>query len=471
MASVWGWIRSKYAGNVTVTEDQKAEIEDLQKKLDLAYRDSQKNASFINELNRILKEDNDSESPKAQDDICRVIDDLQQNYDKLIETDRQNIRDLLEKNRGLEAYLGRLKGDYGTLEEIERQNSDLREKNRKLEEAHAARQKENDDKLKEVERQNSGLLENYQGLEAYAASLKANDEYQRIAYEKLAQEMLQAKQQHEAELVSLKRIHFRTVQDFDGGVEPINDDSIASRFATLRDAVDDWVRLSFNFSPQMTSPKFPREMEQTAQRLFSQRALGLGQISSADILKAIVWDVLETCVFQPWLFGLEEDLENSIRKMENIVETLGPDKTQEWRVYNILRLRNSPQINQSKETRINEIVDKALGILSSITEPREDRISPDVRLQKLRSIIRSAAELATELKTQKAVFEVEYGVEPDVAFDPEAMLEIQFKEEPEALKARRAMVSCVISRGWIKKGGGGNVDDLCRICLARVKAV
>ncbi|KAL7275872.1 hypothetical protein RUND412_001149 [Rhizina undulata] len=97
----------------------------------------------------------------------------------------------------------------------------------------------------------------------------------------------------------------------------------------------------------------------------------------------------------------------------------------------------------------------ALGILSSTAEPREDRCSPNARLdQNLRSIVKSAAKLATELKTQKAVFEIERGVEPDT------MVEIQFKEGPQKLQARGAMFSCVISRGWIKKGGDGNGEDL-----------
>ncbi|KAL7275883.1 hypothetical protein RUND412_001160 [Rhizina undulata] len=448
--------RLKKSGN----KAQKA-IEDLRAR----------NASFLNRLNGILKCDFDPESPTAQDDICGVINDREQNYEKSKETEQLN-SDLLEENRALkEAHAVRLKEDEDKFKESERQISDLREKHGKSEEAHAVRLKEYDDKLKEVERQNSRLLENYRKLEAYTAGLKESCKNQRIAYEKLSQEMVQAGLDHEAELASLQRVHFRAVQELDGGVKPMIDDSIASRFAALRDDVDDWTRINFKLMSRMTSPKFPGEMEQTVRRLFSETALGLGQISSPEILQAVFWNILETRVFQPWLFGLEDDLENSIKKMEDSLETLSPAKTQEWRVYNIMRLRNSPKINQSKESRINEIVETTIGIISSIAEPREDRSSPETRLQMLRSIVSSAAELATELKTQKAVFEVDQRVEPDVAYDPEAMVEIQFKEEPEELQARGAMVICVLSRGWIKKSGDGNVDDWCRICPAKVKAV
>ncbi|KAL7267120.1 hypothetical protein RUND412_010306 [Rhizina undulata] len=401
-----------------------ASLENKLSEKDLALRDQQSNSEFQRRVLQIIQWPYDTNSPISQDDICGHINDL------------RNTAILLEKN--VKAYNDNLKKE-------KRRVNDLLQKHQQVNEAYEE------------------LLREYQ------ENRRISDERVFRVEEKYRLEMLRKEEGHEAELMNLKREHFRTVREMDWGVESMNDDSIANRFTALRDYVADWTRISFKHWSRMTSLEFPREV--MVSQLFSRNALRDGKLSTPEIVQAVLWGILETHVFQPWLFGLEDDLENAMKKMENSVETLEPAITQEWRVYNIMRLRNAPQIKHHRESRIDQIVDMTLSILSSVVEPRDDKISPAARRQKLRLIVSSAAELATELKTQKAVFEIDQSVEPDVAYDPEAMSEIQFKEEPEELQARRAMVSCVISRGWIKKGGGGNMDDWCRICLGMVKVL
>ncbi|KAL7275882.1 hypothetical protein RUND412_001159 [Rhizina undulata] len=393
---------------------------------DSALRDQQTNSEFQRRVLRIIQWPYDTNSPISQDDICARINDLRNSailnetnvkaYNKTIKEEKKRYKDLLQKNQQLNEVCEELSRKY--------------QENRRI------------------------LEERFFWME---------EEYQ--------QKMIKKEEEHEAELMSLKRAHFRTVRELDWGVEPMNDDSIASRFTALRDDVADWTRISFKHLPRMISPEFPPAIVPLVGQMFSRKALRNGKFSSAEIIQVILWYILETNVFRPWLFGLEDPVEQSMRRIEDSVNTLDPTKTQEWRVYNIMRLRDTPQICQGRESLINEIVDGTLDCLSSIVELREDRISPDARLEKLRSIISSAGELATELKTQKAVFEMDQSVKPRVAFDPEAMTEIQFKEEPEELQARGAVVSGVISKGWIKKRGDGTVDELCRICSAMVKVV
>ncbi|KAL7266971.1 hypothetical protein RUND412_010464 [Rhizina undulata] len=122
---------------------------------------------------------------------------------------------------------------------------------------------------------------------------------------------------------------------------------------------------------------------------------------------------------------MERDVEHSMRSTETLVDAADSTKTQEWRVYNIMRVRNSPEIRHGRESRIVESADWANITLSSISGLEEDRIDPQERLIKLHSIFTSAANLATDLKTQKSVFELDQRVEPDVPYDPLSMTEIQ----------------------------------------------
>ncbi|KAL7266970.1 hypothetical protein RUND412_010463 [Rhizina undulata] len=101
------------------------------------------------------------------------------------------------------------------------------------------------------------LLEKYERLnEAHKKLEEEYHEYRENAFrieEEHYHAVLDKEAECEAKLVALKRTHLRSTRISDWGIQPISDDTIASRLAALRDDVAHLARISFKHVPSVAS--------------------------------------------------------------------------------------------------------------------------------------------------------------------------------------------------------------------------
>jgi hypothetical protein len=142
------------------------------------------------------------------------------------------------------------------------------------------------------------------------------------------------------------------------------------------------------------------------------------------------------------------------------------EKTDYWRAYTASLLFQHPdtqkKIGSSAEFVSQDLLDNVLVKLQS----GEVKLHPE-SFGHLVKIFESAIILAAELKCQRACYEIESGIVPGVRYDKSRMRDVGGEADDEDDESSW-IVTCVLSKGWIKRPFHGSSDGPVRICKARV---
>lgn len=148
------------------------------------------------------------------------------------------------------------------------------------------------------------------------------------------------------------------------------------------------------------------------------------------------------------------------------------DKAEFWKAYTTsLMYQNSEYMHHTLgDSFIDWHVWRLQNHLWLVSTQNAFEIVPQAdTFEKLKGFIRSVMVLAHDLQCQRGVYEFDHTVQLGDRYDESKMHDVKLTDMEDFEKdGKVAIVSCILSKGWVRKVYSGSVDiDAC-ICKARV---
>jgi hypothetical protein len=198
------------------------------------------------------------------------------------------------------------------------------------------------------------------------------------------------------------------------------------------------------------------------------------------VVMALVWDY----VFARYLFGLEREQRQRLKALEKQLSEIGPPRAvAHWRALTLTLLSQRPSFTQQCERDIEAVAQEVLDTLTAVLPPPSPSVETTLR-DSLHGVVRRAADLAIEMRTQRAEYlmlpplrpetDAQHGgVSRRVRFIAAMMNERSgATTSNEALEARGAVVRLVLFPLVVKRGtdlgDADDADDDVVVCPAQV---
>jgi hypothetical protein len=200
-------------------------------------------------------------------------------------------------------------------------------------------------------------------------------------------------------------------------------------------------------------------------------ALG-DRVGRRDVFVAVLMGLVSEYIFTRYLFGMDREHRQKLKTLQKQLTEIGPPRAvAHWRALTLTLLTQRPAFTQQRTRDTEAVAVEVFGTLSAILPP-----PPAVEatlLESLRGVLRKAADLAIEMRTQRAEYVMLPPLQPEadlVRFNAALMNERSgATTSNEALEARGAVVRLVLFPPVIKRGNDmGEGDDKVVVCPAQV---
>lgn len=196
------------------------------------------------------------------------------------------------------------------------------------------------------------------------------------------------------------------------------------------------------------------------------------RVGRRDVFVAVVMGLVWEFIFTRYLFGLDRDHRQKLKSLQKQLTEIGPPRAvAHWRALTLTLLTRRPAFAQQRADDIEAVAVEVLGTLAAMLPPPP--AAKATLLGSLRGVLRKAADLAIEMRTQRAEYVMLPPLQPEadhVRFNAALMNERSgATTSNEALEARGAVVRLVLFPPVVKRGNDlGEGDDKVVVSQAQV---
>ncbi|KAK3075400.1 hypothetical protein LTR53_001331 [Teratosphaeriaceae sp. CCFEE 6253] len=433
----------------------------------------------------------------AQEDVERRHDatNYQQDVNSQAMRDGLETRDLELREREVEinriqAMLQPLREEIDRLNEI---NGGLMEANRNLvddtngryatlqaEHAEAHQQWQSSSRELEKSRQDQSQLTSSMrdaiGAQLASALADKNAEIRQLREElDIAAEQIRALQ---VQIQSSKSTEFLTVRDedyFDGACQK------------LCQHVQQWVlrfsKLSDNrvcrLSTELRDDKIENRLDNAILDGSDVDKLLGDRIKRRDVFMSVVMTMVWEYVFTRYLFGMDREQRQKLKALEKILAETGPPRAiAQWRATTLTLLSKRPDFARQCSLDTEAVGHEVFALLSALLPPPSN--AEQQLLASLQKVIGVAADLAIEMRTQRAEYIMLPPLQPEYDTNGDLVRKVHFNaslmnersglfSSNEGLEQDRAVVKMVLFPLVVKKGDEyGQGEEEIVVCPAQV---
>lgn len=141
------------------------------------------------------------------------------------------------------------------------------------------------------------------------------------------------------------------------------------------------------------------------------------------------------------------------------------EKAEYWRAYTKSLLFQNPQTKEG----LTQVAQMATELIECLHSVQNEGVFRPGYIGLVEDSIKSSMTLAAEIKCQRGAYELDSSVHLGDPFDETKMVNVIFSDDYEV--GTEAIVSGIVSNGWVRKSYAGSTDIEARICKARVVVV
>lgn len=203
------------------------------------------------------------------------------------------------------------------------------------------------------------------------------------------------------------------------------------------------------------------------------------RVRRRDVFMAVVMTMIWEYIFTRYLFGMDREQRQKLKALEKQLSEIGPrPAVAHWRALTLTLLAKRPAFAEQRVRDTEAVALEIMGTLSQLLPPPQSAESQ--LTESLRGVLRRAANLSIEMRTQRAEYvmlpplQPEYDAQGDLArqvvFNASLMNERSGAfSSNEPLEAQGAVVRLVLFPLVVKKGNDfGSGDDEIVVCPAQV---
>ncbi|TKA83723.1 hypothetical protein B0A55_00273 [Friedmanniomyces simplex] len=462
----------------SVRKRQSMHITDLESKLDQLVSENQalQDAKYDVERNH--------EATSYQQDVnSQAMREALETRDLQLHEKEVEIGRILAMLQPLREEIDRLNEINGGLTEANRNlvdDTNGRYATLQAEHAQAHEQWQNTSRDLEVARQDQNQLTSTMrdAIAAQIASALAdkNAEIRRLREElDIATEQIRSLQ---VQIQSSKSTEFLTVRDedyFDGACQK------------LCQHVQQWVlrfsKLSDNricrLSTELRDDKIENRLDNAildgsdADKLLGDR------IKRRDVFMSVVMTMVWEFVFTRYLFGMDREQRQKLKTLEKILAETGPPRAiAQWRATTLTLLSKRPDFARQCALDTEAVAHEVFALLSALLPPPSN--AEQQLLASLQKVIGVAADLAIEMRTQRAEYIMLPPLQPEYDTNGDLVRKVHFNaslmnersglfSSNEGLEQDRAVVKIVLFPLVVKKGDEyGQGEEEIVVCPAQV---
>ncbi|KAL1967835.1 hypothetical protein VTN77DRAFT_2524 [Rasamsonia byssochlamydoides] len=203
------------------------------------------------------------------------------------------------------------------------------------------------------------------------------------------------------------------------------------------------------------------------------------RVRRRDVFMAVVMAMIWEYIFTRYLFGMDREQRQKLKALEKQLAELGPRRAvAHWRALTLTLLSKRPSFAQQRASDTEAVALEIMGTLSQLLPP--PATAEAQLLESLRGVLRRAADLAIEMRTQRAEYVMLPPLQPEYDAQGELARQVVFNASlmnersgatmsNEALEAQGAIVRLVLFPLVVKKGNDlGEGDEEIVVCPAQV---
>lgn len=205
------------------------------------------------------------------------------------------------------------------------------------------------------------------------------------------------------------------------------------------------------------------------------------RVRRRDVFMSVVMNMVNEFIFSRYLFGLDRDQRQKIKNLaKSLEEAASPSAIQHWRAITLSLLSKRPSFKAQRDRDTEAVAQEIFSTLARFLPP-PSALEAQI-LNSLRNVLNLAADLAVEMRTQRAEYMMlppltpEYDLTGDlkekVFFNAGLMNERSGETQSNAaLEQSRAVVRIVLFPLVVKRGderGVGGAEDELVVCPAQV---
>jgi hypothetical protein len=203
------------------------------------------------------------------------------------------------------------------------------------------------------------------------------------------------------------------------------------------------------------------------------------RVRRRDVFVAVVMAMIWEYVFTRYLFGMDRDQRQKLKALEKQLSDIGPRRAvAHWRALTLTLLAKRPSF---AEQRVKDTEAVALEIMDSLSQllPPPPTAQSQL-LESLRGVLRRAANLSIEMRTQRAEYVMLPPLQPEFDSQGDLARQVSFNaslmnersgaySSNESLEAQGTAVRLVLFPLVVKKGTDlGDGDEEIVVCPAQV---
>ncbi|OKL60485.1 hypothetical protein UA08_04436, partial [Talaromyces atroroseus] len=203
------------------------------------------------------------------------------------------------------------------------------------------------------------------------------------------------------------------------------------------------------------------------------------RVRRRDVFVAVVMAMIWEYIFTRYLFGMDRDQRQKLKALEKQLSDIGPRRAvAHWRALTLTLLAKRPSFAEQRVKDTEAVALEIMETLSQLLPPPQSAQSQ--LLESLRGVLRRAANLSIEMRTQRAEYVMLPPLQPEFDSQGDLARQVSFNaslmnersglySSNEALEAQGTAVRLVLFPLVVKKGTDlGDGDEEIVVCPAQV---
>ncbi|KAF2402533.1 hypothetical protein EJ06DRAFT_536925 [Trichodelitschia bisporula] len=203
------------------------------------------------------------------------------------------------------------------------------------------------------------------------------------------------------------------------------------------------------------------------------------RVRRRDVFMSLVMSMVWEYVFTRYLFGMDRDQRQTLKKLEKTLTEVGPQRAvAQWRAITLTLLSRRESFAATRKQDTEAIVQEIYVTLSKLLPPPAHLVKQIT--DSLRKVMNLAVELAIEMRCQRAEYIMLAPLRPEFDDNGDLVQKVSFNASlmnersgdvtsNEELESRQAVVKIVLFPLVVKKGNDyGEGDDEIVVCPAQV---
>ncbi|KAF8247381.1 hypothetical protein K440DRAFT_661488 [Wilcoxina mikolae CBS 423.85] len=328
------------------------------------------------------------------------------------------------------------------------------------------------ERLKSLQLEINKLQESKGGYKSENEKLRRKLQEMKIHYSSENEKCWSEIDRQKSKFEALQASHIRSVNNVGTGLEPISDQEFETRFQALHDEVGVWSRKAFKQRGELCSPE---QLEDILRQIITPRdhIQAISTLRLPRLVETIVWEYIERNILTVWFPSMPVKVLDHMNNLQGWIragdKSDGNGRSEYWRAYTISLLFQNSVVRQGLG-RDEEGPAHLIALFYAVqTNPVQ---LEDKFYQTFKELLRSASELAAELRCQRGVYEVDQDIRIGDVYDDSKMTDVTFStadlDDEEENTQKQAFVSCIIAKGVVRRPFPGSAEVEKQLSKARV---